>query len=147
MQIDLFDKLVKPIILYGCEVWGFGNNDVIERVQLKFLKYILNAKNSTPNYIVYGETGVFPLQLDINVRIISYWAKINSPESLGQLSNHIYSITHSIYKLYLVKLQTDHIRGHGFDTCTYLRRVVCLGKQFPEYSLTTRKRWLCLSFD
>ena len=44
IQIDLFDKLVKPILLYGCEVWGFGNNDVIERVQLKFLKYILNAK-------------------------------------------------------------------------------------------------------
>ena len=55
MQIELFNKLVKPILLYGCEIWGFGNIDVIECVQLKFIKYILKLKNSTPNYMVYGE--------------------------------------------------------------------------------------------
>ena len=32
-QLDLFDKLVKSIFLYGCEVWGFGNNEILERVQ------------------------------------------------------------------------------------------------------------------
>ena len=57
MQIDLFNKTVKHILLYGCEVWGYGNNDIIERVQLKFLKHILNMKSSTPNCMVYGESG------------------------------------------------------------------------------------------
>ena len=66
MQIDLFNKMVKPILLYGCECWGYGNNNVLERVQLKFLKYILGIKSSTPNCIVYGETGVKPLQVDID---------------------------------------------------------------------------------
>ena len=23
-QLDIFDKAVKPILLYGCETWGFG---------------------------------------------------------------------------------------------------------------------------
>ena len=45
MQIDIFNKTVKPILLYGCELLGYGNLDVIERVQLKNLKYILNLKN------------------------------------------------------------------------------------------------------
>ena len=36
MQVDLFNKTIKPILLYGCEIWGFGNLDPIERVQLKF---------------------------------------------------------------------------------------------------------------
>ena len=36
MQVDLFNKTSKPILLYGCEIWGFGNLDPIERVQLKF---------------------------------------------------------------------------------------------------------------
>ena len=45
MQIELFNKLIKPILLYGCEIWAFGNLDIIERVQLKFLKLILNLKN------------------------------------------------------------------------------------------------------
>jgi hypothetical protein len=34
--LSLFDKMVKPILLYGCEIWGFGNNDVLEKVHLKF---------------------------------------------------------------------------------------------------------------
>ena len=38
LQLELFDKLVKPILLYGCEVWGFGNIEVIERVQLIYKK-------------------------------------------------------------------------------------------------------------
>ena len=42
LQIELFNKLVKPILLYGCEIWGAGNTEVIERVQLKFLKQILH---------------------------------------------------------------------------------------------------------
>ena len=62
MQIDLFNKTVKPVLLYGCEVCGFGNNDMLERVQLKFLKYILKLKKSTPSNMVYGETGVYPLK-------------------------------------------------------------------------------------
>ena len=75
IQLELFNKLVKPILLYGCEVWGFGNIEVIERVQLKFMKYILKLKNSTPNYIVYGELGMMPLKIDIYTRMISYWGE------------------------------------------------------------------------
>ena len=30
IQLDLFDKMLKPILRYGCEVWGFSNNDIIE---------------------------------------------------------------------------------------------------------------------
>ena len=52
-QIELFNKLFKPVLLYGCEVWGFGNIDIIERVQLKFLKYTLNLKSCTPNNMIY----------------------------------------------------------------------------------------------
>jgi hypothetical protein len=57
IQLDLFDKMIKPIILYGCEVWGFGKNEILERVHLKFCKTLLNLKSFTPNYMVYGELG------------------------------------------------------------------------------------------
>ena len=33
-QLDLFDKLVKPILLYGCEIWDSDNNDILEKVYL-----------------------------------------------------------------------------------------------------------------
>jgi hypothetical protein len=32
IQLDLFDKMIKPILLYGCEIWGFGKNEVLEQV-------------------------------------------------------------------------------------------------------------------
>ena len=65
MQLELFNELVKPISLCVCEVWGFGNIEVIERVELKFMKYIQKLKNSNPNNIVYGELGMMSLKIDI----------------------------------------------------------------------------------
>jgi len=40
LQIDLFKKTIEPIQLYGCEVWGNEKVDVLERVQLRYYKYI-----------------------------------------------------------------------------------------------------------
>ena len=74
--LDLFDKVVKPILLYGCEVWGYGDIHIIERVHLKFCKLILNIKKSTPDCMVYGELGRYPLDISIKLRIINYWAKL-----------------------------------------------------------------------
>lgn len=55
IQIELFNKTIKPILLYGCEIWGVGKNDIIKRVQLKYFKHIFNLKKSTPSYMIYGE--------------------------------------------------------------------------------------------
>jgi hypothetical protein len=53
-QLDLFDILVKPILLCGCETWGSGNNDILEKIHLKFCKIILHLKATTPNYDIWG---------------------------------------------------------------------------------------------
>lgn len=39
-QLELFDKLVKPILNYGCEVWGFHKAQNIERLHTQFCKNI-----------------------------------------------------------------------------------------------------------
>ena len=114
MQIYLFKKLVKPILLYGCEVWGFGNVDVLERVQLKFIK-VLKLKSCTPNYIVYGEVGLYPLYIDIRGRMVSYWGNVNSIERLGSLANSIYLVARSVYKF-----------GKVSPTSTYSRWMNCI---------------------
>ena len=33
-KLDLFDKLVTPILNYGYEVWGFAQANAIERVHM-----------------------------------------------------------------------------------------------------------------
>lgn len=75
-QLQLFDKTIQPILLYGCEVWGAGDVTSIERVHLKFCKMVLHLKASTPDYMVYGELGRYPLEISIKLRIINYWSKL-----------------------------------------------------------------------
>ena len=38
IQFDLFDKLVIPVILYGCEIWGYSNVSILKNLHLSFLK-------------------------------------------------------------------------------------------------------------
>ena len=74
--LDLFDTLVKPILTYGCEVYGMQNYNVVEKFYLKFLKRTLNVKMSTNTSMIYAETGRYPLTIDIKVSMIKQWIKI-----------------------------------------------------------------------
>ena len=87
--LDLFDKLVTPILCYGCELWGFHTSPDIERVHLSFCKRILCVKKSSQNDFVYGLLGRYPMQITRHCRIISYWLKIVSGNKPLYV-NHVY---------------------------------------------------------
>ena len=53
VMFKMFDCTVLTILLYGSEVWGYGNVELIERLYLQFGKILL-VKNSTANVMVYG---------------------------------------------------------------------------------------------
>ena len=78
ISLDLFDKLDLPILLYGCEVWGFENIDQIDVFYRKFVKYILKLNKYTPSCMINGEIGRIPIQNIINSRMISFWNRIRS---------------------------------------------------------------------
>ena len=67
--------MVRPILLYGCELWGLSNCDIIERVHLKYCNPLLNLKSSTPNCVIHGEVERCPLHVDIKQLMVSYWIK------------------------------------------------------------------------
>ena len=73
LQLKLFDCLVSPILLYASEVWGFENKDSIEKVHLQFCKTILKVRSTTPNYMVYGELGRYPMEIMIKRKIVLFW--------------------------------------------------------------------------
>ena len=60
----------------GAKYGGFGNIDIIERVHLKFCKLILNLKKSTPNFNIYGELDIYPMSVNIELRMINFWSKM-----------------------------------------------------------------------
>ena len=58
-KLELFDKLISPIVNYSSEVWGFTNAPSIERTHLQFCKKLLSIKQTTQNDFIYGELGRF----------------------------------------------------------------------------------------
>ncbi len=95
--LDLFDKLVVPILNYGGEVWGFSQANQIERVHLKFCKRLLGVKLSTQNDFIYGELGRKTMQTNRLYTIVKYWFKIL------QVSDR--KFINSIYKMMLSDIE------------------------------------------
>ena len=82
MKLSLFDKLVVPILTYGSEIWGIYEFKEVEKIHMKFCKYILGVKKQTPNCAIYGELGRYPLSIICLERSLKYWIKIlNNPHS------------------------------------------------------------------
>ena len=96
--IDMFDKTIIPILTYGCEVWGFGPNEIVNKFQRKFFKIVLNIRKSTPSAMIYGETGKYPLDITIKCRILNYWYKLVSHDNKHKLSSRIYKLLCTMYK-------------------------------------------------
>jgi hypothetical protein len=105
-QLDRFDKVVKPIVLYGSEVWNFRNYHMVEKVHLIFCKLLLNLEPSTANCLFYGEQGRFPLSVDWTTLISGKQTKLCS--ITNKLMFHLFS-TQS------VKLQWLAYANGNFD--------------------------------
>ena len=95
--LELFDKLVSPILNYYCEVWGFCTANKIERVHTKFCKYLLSVKMSTQNDFIYGELGRLNFHSKRLFCCIKYWIKVTQSDSRKYIFN--------VYKMLLNDLQ------------------------------------------
>ena len=96
IQCNLFEKLVFPIMLYGCEIWGAQSLNMLEIFYRKFLKKILHLRPSTPSCMVYGEVGKLLLQVTVDKQLISYWLRLlNKNEST--LAHIIYIIVLKLF--------------------------------------------------
>lgn len=94
-------------------------------------------KCSTPNCIVYGETGVKPLSIDIETRIISYWCKLVNPND-AKLSCIMYNYMLSNYEHSL------HIRRGCFKWINYVKTIIIkcgLAYVWNEHTFPNQK-WL-----
>lgn len=93
----IFNHTIKPILLYGAEVWGLelgkfsksdsDNNESFEKnldnnplaqLELKFYKRILQVKRNTATLAVRGELGVYPISIEAICRSISYFNNISN---------------------------------------------------------------------
>jgi hypothetical protein len=91
LALKLFDQLIKPICLYGAEIWGTEDLSAnkfkkengfekayyplpIEKVHTSFCKYTLGVTKKATNSAVMGELGRFPLGMDVIAAILNFWS-------------------------------------------------------------------------
>jgi hypothetical protein len=95
-SMHLFDHLIRPILLYGSEIWCFslfGNRynkattmgtdslfktytsqkPAIEQCLLKYCRYVMGIPKNTDISVIYGELGLYPLYVDAIDRMLKYW--------------------------------------------------------------------------
>ena len=95
ITLKLFDHTVLPILTYGCEIFGFENIDMLEKVHNDFLRKLTKTRKSTLMYMLYGELGRYPISIVIQTRMISFWNKL--------LLEKESKFSHMIYKYILNK--------------------------------------------
>ena len=106
----LFDHTIKPILMYGSELWGSylidakkdlytkWLSDEIEKCHLHFIRYILGVNRRTPKIAIYGETGRLPLLNEILCNVLKYWLRIRQLP-VNSLLYNVYVSNVDIYPL------------------------------------------------
>lgn len=102
LQLQLFDSVVAPVLLYGSEVWAVGDLTVIERLHLRFCKMLLKVNKCTTTNMVYGELGRFPLHITATVRTLGFWYRLC--ENTNKLSCKLYRL---LYRLDSLNIYTS----------------------------------------
>ena len=96
--LHLFDHTVKPVLLYGSEIWGTINtlsanvkkdgfsifdafcNMPCEKLHIKFLKYVLGVHRKTTNVAVMGELGRYPIIINVICDTVKYFERLISDD-------------------------------------------------------------------
>ena len=116
-SIHVFDHTVKPILLYGSEIWAFLNpftskfkngsfsfDDVYgkfhcEKLHSRFCKFILGLPKRATNFAALSELGRFPLHFDIIKSILNYWHRLENLGSSFPLLKEAYLNSKYLYEI------------------------------------------------
>jgi len=98
VSLKMFDSHILPILDYTSEIWFSAKEiDVLERIQLKFLKNLLGVRHQTSTVAVLADTGRFPLLYRQQASAIKYWGRLTS-DSCPPLLRRCYDIQLSLYQ-------------------------------------------------
>ena len=114
-RLKLFDSVIKPVMLYGCEIWGsyifkYKNNvdslhnmlidvnTLMEKLQSKVLKSILQVHKQANNFAV-SELGRYPLLINVISRLVKYYLIVcdRNKDSLLSIALDIHKSTKDLW--------------------------------------------------
>lgn len=108
IQIHLFENLVRPILLYGSDVWGVNvsSNMPIDKLFYHYMRCVLHVKSTTSNVIVAGECGQMPPSVYCHINTLCYLKRLKDlPDTkvVKQVYNELYRLHQCGVKTWVTK--------------------------------------------
>ena len=155
IALELFDSLVSPILLYGCEIWGCGNCKAIESLHVKFCKIILKINKNSPNCMALGELGRLSTKHTIDKRIIGFWCRLITGKQ-SKLSTLIYNLCKTMYEsdiyepkwmVYVKKLINNCGFSYFWDQQNVLNTKYMISSLHSKIDDLAKQEWLSEIFS
>lgn len=73
ISIMMLESLVKPVMLYETERWGWKEQAKLKSVQVRYLRSIVGLDKQTHRYIVMEETKMSELRLEAGKMALKRW--------------------------------------------------------------------------
>ena len=136
-MIHLFDTLVKPILLYGSEIWAYEGAEILEKLYLGFCKYILLENRTTCSNMVYGELDEYPLILSARKIMVRFWANICQDTEKPKISNLMYKLLYkfslkNVYKSPWLNCVKTILQDCGFPGIWGSQVISCSKEYFKQ---------------
>ena len=84
-KLHLFDLMIKPILLYACEVWGYENIEQIEAFHRNFLRRVLRMRKTAPKAVVYVDLGQQELKFTGWQRMAPFRKKLSHDKKVSRI--------------------------------------------------------------
>lgn len=75
-KLFIFNHLVKSVIMYGAEIWGWEEHEKVEAILTRYIRWILELDRCTPSYIVRMEAKVDKIRIDAGRRAVKFEMKV-----------------------------------------------------------------------
>jgi len=151
--LHVFDHTVKPVLLYGSEVWGIFAVDklqkqkdlylnklctdfIAEKIHIKLCKYLLEVGCRSTNSAVLGELRRFPLILEAFLNVVKYWAYLSNLSNKDSLVAEAYLTSKNVYeqnKNSWYKCVSEIFDYFGINRITALNLKGCLKKYVNKH--------------
>ena len=119
--VELFERLIIPILLYGSEIWGYENHRHLQVMCNNVMRKFLRLHKSTSTCMLIGELGMKEVSEYIENRMLNFWFNIATGEE-NKISTILYKwikVLHdqnTFKSVWLDKVKTslDSIGMHSF---------------------------------
>ena len=112
-----FETMVKPILLYSTELWGYQmrNDNIIQSTFVKFCTHIPGVHRRTTNIAIVSELAFHPLKIDIKLNMLMYLTYLREQKNY-LLSASLIEMEKigSDWLKYVNNLITEHVPGYEY---------------------------------